>query len=95
MPPAAAAHAASSGRAASPAPKKTHPGRMGDIAAAAGGMCGRSGLEIAGLALLAMALVALGRIAKLSLCEDKLHFHLASAIAKKLLRDDPNPCILA
>jgi hypothetical protein len=59
------------------------------------GRWGRSGLEIAGLSLLAMTLVAFGGVAQLALREDELHLHLAPAVAEKLLRDDPDPRIFA
>jgi hypothetical protein len=42
-----------------------------------------------------MAFFALGGVAELSFAEHKLHPHLAAARAEKLLRDDPDPRILA
>jgi hypothetical protein len=78
-----------SGLAARPPGKqKTHPAGMGRGAA-------RSRLEVAGLPLGAMALIALGNIAQLPGLEDQLHLHLAATGAEKLLRDDPDPRILA
>jgi hypothetical protein len=55
----------------------------------------RSRLEVAGLPLAAMALVALGDIAQLPGLENQLHLHLAATGAEKLLCDDPDPRVLA
>jgi 2-haloacid dehalogenase len=52
-------------------------------------------LEVAGLALLALALFALRDVAQLSVIENELHLDLAATGAEKLLRDDPDPRVLA
>jgi YjjG family noncanonical pyrimidine nucleotidase len=54
-----------------------------------------SGLEIAGLALLTMTLVALGSVAQLPLVEYQLHPYFAAACAEELLGDNPDPRVFA
>jgi hypothetical protein len=56
---------------------------------------GRSSFEIAGLALLTMALLAFGGVAQLPLIEHMLHPHFAAACAEELLGDNPDPRIFA